>query len=167
MIHTKLKRLREGGAVTRFHTVRTIRQQTVADHSHGVALLVTIVAPEASAELIKAALWHDLSECHTGDTPATAKWASPSLREELHKMGSAFDESHGIRAALSVEEYATLKWCDMMDLVLWCMEEVHMGNRNAIKIANNGLRWLGGVVPPSEEAKALLRDVRLEVQLHE
>jgi 5'-deoxynucleotidase YfbR-like HD superfamily hydrolase len=167
MMHAKLKRLREGGSVTRFHTVRTIRQQTVADHSHGVALLVTVVAPHASAELLKAALWHDLSECHTGDTPATAKWTSPALRDELHKMGSGFDEAHGIRATLSIEERQILKWCDMMDLVMWCMEEVHMGNRNAFKIANNGLRWLAGVEPPTEQAKSLLREVRLEVQLHE
>ena len=58
----KLEFILAGTEVTRYHTVRTLVQETVGHHSHGVAMLCLFLAPDASANLLKAALVHDLAE---------------------------------------------------------------------------------------------------------
>ena len=62
-----------GAEVTRYHTVFTINKETVGHHSHGVAMMVLMIKPDASASLLKAALCHDLSEQVVGDIPSPAK----------------------------------------------------------------------------------------------
>ena len=57
-----LETFRAAGAVKRYHIVRTLRQQSVAEHSWNVALLVYMIYPQASPKLIKAALTHDVAE---------------------------------------------------------------------------------------------------------
>ena len=81
---------RDAGDVTRFHTLRTIRQQSVAHHSWGVATLLLHVWPEAPASVLRAALWHDVAEIETGDMPAPIKWANPELKKELGDVRDAF-----------------------------------------------------------------------------
>ena len=35
-----------------------------------------------------------------------------------------------------------LKWCDYMELVLWCLEEVQAGNMYASQPAGRALHWM-------------------------
>lgn len=157
-----LKRWRAGSHVTRFHTVRTIRQQTVGEHSHGVALLVIAVYPEASANLLKAALCHDLAEAFTGDTPATAKWASPQLTEALEALERQFIRDYGLHHELSELEAKVLKWADMAELVLYGMEEYLMGNRYAAEFINNGISYLTSMGEVTERSALLLNKIKLD-----
>lgn len=151
-----MSRLREAAAIRRYHTLRTHRVQTVADHSHGVAMIILAIYPEAQAELLKAALTHDLPEIVTGDIPATAKWAHPELGRIENEISAKFRSENGIQCILSSTETDILKWADMMELVLWCIEDVQMGNAYAAEVVERGLAFLRGKDIPTHRAGILL-----------
>jgi len=131
------------------------RQQTVAEHSHGVAVLVTIVEPNASAELLQAALFHDISEAVTGDVPSTAKWAYPEVRAALNAASMDIEQKACLRMTLTVHEQNVLRWCDMAELVLFALEEWYGGNYNARKVVENGMGWLREHEAPTIAAEEL------------
>jgi len=72
------------GSVVRWHTLRTSRAQTLADHKARVALLAVWLAHRLppgrfgamdELELLRAALLHDVPETQLGDLPNPAKQA--------------------------------------------------------------------------------------------
>lgn len=69
--------LRASGHVRRWHTIRTITQQTVAEHSGQALTLLLQLHPDPSFNLIRALLWHDSAERVVGDVP------SPALRADI------------------------------------------------------------------------------------
>lgn len=137
-----MNRLRKGGHVRRYHTVETIGQQTVADHSWGVAMMVLQLQPDASANLLKAALFHDLAEYDTGDTPAHAKWRSKPLKTALDDLERTVEDDLGIGVDLTSDELITLKVADMLELLWFCVEQARMGNRNVDEIWERGNAFL-------------------------
>lgn len=156
---------REAGAVSRYHTVRTLRQQDLSSHSHNVAMLVHLLYPECRKELLLACMYHDLPELVTGDIPAPAKRASVKLGlllEEMEKGTAPLHQDFG----LTPFEEAVLKWCDTFELVLFCTEEMLMGNSYALAPLRKGLSWCESyplvldhtMVGPT--AKSLLTSVR-------
>jgi 5'-deoxynucleotidase YfbR-like HD superfamily hydrolase len=134
----------EGGAVERFHARPGITRHTDAAHSWGVALLIGFLSePMPRAELLLAALTHDLAEHYTGDTPAPAKWAlgtnevCAALEHKiLHLYGLNFE------VALTTEELRLLKIADTMDGLLHCCREIALGNRTVVLVYN---KWLGSL----------------------
>lgn len=132
--------LRDAAAVRRFHTKRTIQTDTLARHSFGVMQLIHFVWPECRKELVLAGMFHDLPEYVTGDIPAPVKRESPQmavLLEELEKgAGPLYQDFH-----LTPAEETVLRWCDMVELALWCTEEVTLGNRYCIPPIKNVMRW--------------------------
>ena len=126
---TKLEFITHGAEVQRYHTVTTLRRETVGHHSHGVAMLCVLLCPSASAELLKAALMHDLAEQITGDIP------SPAKREYYH--GDNFDElerrligESGLKFPLLTDyEKRILKLADISHGALFCVRELELGNR--------------------------------------
>jgi hypothetical protein len=134
--------LRDAAAVKRFHTKRTIREDTLARHSFGVMQIIQCVFPECRKELLLAAMHHDLPEYITGDIPAPAKRNSPQLAvilEEMEKGTTPLYQDFGLTPA---EEFV-LGWADRMELALWCIEEVTMGNRYCIAPIHNVMKWMG------------------------
>jgi len=62
--------------VTRWHIVRTIKDQSVAEHSFNVCMIARAIAKEANIadeDITKAALAHDLDEVLLGDIPTVIK----------------------------------------------------------------------------------------------
>jgi 5'-deoxynucleotidase YfbR-like HD superfamily hydrolase len=153
-----MRLLRAGGCVQRYHTARTLRVQTVADHSWGVAALVAKVYPAAGPTLFRAALFHDVSETFTGDIPATAKWKHPELRAAENAASTHYNTMLGIEHELSGFEYSILKWCDMMELLLWCAEEARMGNTFIVDILRNATEYILTIAPPTDGASKLLSE---------
>ena len=151
----QLKNLRLAGAITRYHTARTIRTQSVGEHSWGVAQLMVYLSPNVSAQALIGALHHDLSELATGDIPAPVKWENAELKDLLKAVEHKFDNMHGLAQDLTRQEYHLLKWCDMMELVLWCMEEMELGNRTIGTIIERGLDYLINLGHPNEKAQEL------------
>lgn len=129
--------LRYAGDVKRLHTAR-IEPQSLAHHQWNVALLLMIVYPDYSKAAMAVALTHDLAELDTGDVPANAKWAEPTLEKALQKLEQRFIDRNALpdKNSLSLKERGILKWCDGAELLLYCTEQVAAGNRYAIEVCH-------------------------------
>ena len=144
--------MRAGGSVQRYHTARTVRSQTNADHSWGVAALVAQVYPEASSTLFRAALFHDVSETFTGDIPTPARRDHPALAEAEHDASTHYNVMLGLEFPLTPKEYDVLKWCDLMELLMWCAEDARLGNTFVVSMLHNGVKYLNEKEAPTQEA---------------
>jgi len=157
--------LRNAGHVRRYHTVQTVGHQTVAEHSfHVTLILLHLTQGKASAELLKAALYHDLPEVYTGDIPATAKWASPVLVNSLKLLEDVFDEHHDLRVNLSEDDKRLLKFADMAELVMYSLDQLRLGNRNMLDIAERGVRYLEEMQYVSAPAVIMMNDLVNQVE---
>lgn len=67
------------GSVRRWHANPDVPAQTLADHQGRVAQIIFFFWPDASAELIYAALHHDCGELYVGDLPGPIKEMNPTL----------------------------------------------------------------------------------------
>lgn len=132
--YLSLRAIREGGQVTRAHTIRHILPYTVGHHSFDVASILLLLHPSPSVALIRAALWHDVSERFTGDIPAPVKWQNLEFADELHKVEERIAEKLGleIEQNLTEEELAWLKGADRLELRMWCKDELSLGNTNVL-----------------------------------
>lgn len=144
----KTKLYRDAGAVNRYHAVRTQRTQTIAEHTFGMLMLIKQVTEgqsehglQSRAVLYEAVMHHDLPELMTGDIPAPIKRAHPELGPLLDSIEQCMYPLYQVYT-LTQEEAALLKWADRMELVLWCLEEVRMGNTYLKTTAARGLGWV-------------------------
>lgn len=143
--HQQVAAVYESGAVRRYHTKRVHQSQTVADHAWGVAMLITLLHPEPSANLLKAALLHDVAEVITGDVPYTAKEAYASLKAACRDAEQEVEKFFRVReymAGITFEEMQWLKAADMLELVLYGMSEIRMGNTTMCEIYDRGVHIL-------------------------
>lgn len=138
----KLISIRKGGDVKRFHTVTMVRENLVSSHSWGVATLICDITENPSANLLKAALYHDVAEHVTGDISAPTKWRFTELASMVSKVEQEIDKELGIQINLDDEELKILKFADMADLVLTCAQEYRLGNREALEIVRRGVTFL-------------------------
>lgn len=151
-------RLYEAGSVKRWHTKLTIKDQDLAAHSWGVAMICAHIYPH-NAELIQAALTHDLHEHEAGDIPYPFKRGNPAVKEAYAKQEESFAKDHAIAPYLGEELYHALKWADMMELLMWARREINMGNRNLLhtqEVATAALLQMGH---PNEAAEYLFSEV--------
>lgn len=147
---------RDAGAVKRYHTKRTLRVQSVAEHTFGMLMLVKQVLEQhdevySEADvfwLYNAIMHHDLPELYTGDVPAPIKRAHPEL-------GPLLDSIEKDLAPLYRDDtvdpafVGLIKWADRMELVLWGLEEFRMGNTYTTQLVSRGLGWiLASFIPP-------------------
>lgn len=150
------------GAVKRYHVMRTHRTQTVAEHSQGVAIIILQIFPAADARLLRAALTHDFHERDTGDMPSTAKWKFPGLKAAMQEAEDQWNGDHAGYgdSALPDFEKRILKWADYLELMLWSIEEMMLGNRYGAESYGNISRALEHMQPPTTEAGQLFTQTR-------
>ena len=123
--------LARGRATTRFHTETVIRPQNIADHSFGVAWLCWYLegcAPRA--DLLMAALAHDMAEQSTGDVPSPVK-RTLGVGPAFYSLEQQVFRDFGIAdfdALLTHDERLTLKRADIIEGMLYCLRERQMGN---------------------------------------
>jgi hypothetical protein len=152
--------LRDAGAILRSHTCRALHHRNVAEHGHGVAMLALTLAqcsegaPLPRAEVLAAALVHDLSEIATGDVPAPVKRNNPDLREVLNRISTDWERHYDLRFDLTRAEQDLLLWCDRVDFALYALEEVTMGNRFFIEYLQRILDWISTMPLPATYAAA-------------
>jgi|GEM_PF-6732363 len=117
------------GNCTRWHTVRTLREQTLADHSCRVALLAVWLGHQLGAgrfpaqyelDTLRLALVHDIPETQYGDVPAPTKGilAQAESLDFDNLVDGMFWEARGIvnpMAAASVIPLRLLKVADILD----------------------------------------------------
>lgn len=140
--------VRDAGAIKRFHTARVIKEESVAEHSFNVAMiLLQLTKGKASRALILAALTHDLGEAATGDIPANIKTSMPeTARYELEEAENRavvamlpYQECHEV---LTEREGNLLHIADRLDGLAKCAEELRMGNRGIITIGERYCSYL-------------------------
>lgn len=126
--------IREGGNVERFHTVRTIKPETVGHHSFLVAWFCWLLANEnPSVNLIMSALSHDLAEHIMGDVPSPTKRAL-DISEKLALVEAGHLGSAGLLFELTAKENRTLKIADIFSGMMFCIQERYMGNRVLVEV---------------------------------
>lgn len=119
-----------GGRTKRFHTVSTIKENTVAEHTYGVIVLVlALTGGMASKNLILAALAHDMAECELGDVPAPAK-RKLGIYDAFNELEEDVLRTNGWATTLTDEEAKILKIADSLDGFLFCVKEYRMGNHD-------------------------------------
>lgn len=132
----------KGGSVKRYHTVEMIKEQTVAAHSWGVAVILCHIVKNPSAQLLKAALYHDVAEHIIGDMPATTKWRFKELAQAMSEAEQLTELELGIDIRLDEMDKAYLKFADMAELIITCVREYRLGNKDAADIVRRGLTYL-------------------------
>lgn len=151
--YSELLKMRSAGYVERYHTLRHIGKQTDAEHSAQAAVLLMMLHPTASVDLLKAVLTHDLGEWFVGDVP------SPALRTTT-EYGDAYRDAektavrinlptvYRVMNSLNNDERIWLRSVDLLELCLWCSEQLHLGNEYARSPMNRGLQYLHTMLPP-------------------
>lgn len=134
----------EGAAVERFHSRPMLRPVTDGHHSHGVAMLCYVLTEgEASAELLMAALTHDLAEQAASDISAPAKRAL-GIREALGEFEDNILGQFGLKFSheLKPEDLRILGIADQMEGMLSCCRERALGNKFVDLMFSKWVRWI-------------------------
>ena len=137
----QVRTLFDGSAVRRFHTIQTVAENTVGQHSHGVAMFCMLFEDgKPSAALLMKALTHDLAEQYTGDVPSPAKRAL-GIRQEFGVVEEQLLSTVDFSIEVTEHEEVVLKLADCADGMLFCAKERMLGNRSKmIKAAYSNYR---------------------------
>lgn len=153
---------RLGGKVERCHAVPHQGSYSNAAHMWGVAMLMHYLWPEDFPRLAIHCIAHDVPEGWVGDVPATVTNHCNTVREALAVMEHAICEDLGLpnEAELEPEDHAKLKACDRLELYLWCVEQLTLGNVYAAEpIKELDRLWEEHPLPsPADELWSKLRD---------
>lgn len=122
---------RQGGAVERCHNIPHTRRYSTGQHQWGVAMLMHALWPEDFPRLALICLTHDVPEGWVGDIPSpTLRSIDPEARRQImlieQRIARDLDLPHDLD--LSPEDAQKVRFCDLVELLLWCMEEQAMGN---------------------------------------
>lgn len=85
----KINDILRASGVTRWHIVRMVRPQSLAEHTFDVVMIARAIAAIAGVddyEITKAALLHDLDEIVTGDIPTPTKDRARANGWELNDL---------------------------------------------------------------------------------
>lgn len=112
----------------RYHQKDGPTTQNLADHSHGVQLLILHIYPEASKDLLIAAIYHDLPEYAIGDMPSPVK-NDPDIKVKLELLEKKWLDYVEIKMPkLSETEALILKIADCLECAAYAAFQVHNGN---------------------------------------
>src|SRR5215831_77326 len=129
----------EAGMVRRYHAKRVIQHQTIGEHTWGVCMLIywLYYPNKPPQEIIGRALFHDVPEIITGDVPAPAKWRSPALTEALDGLEAMVASELGF--AEHMEPHVVLSYADNVELLMYALSEVKLGNQYLLYTMEKGL----------------------------
>jgi len=101
------------GSVRRWHANPDVPAQTLADHQGRVAQIILFFWPDASPELIYAALHHDCGELYVGDVPAPIKAQNTALGFSVSQAEKQSRAKMGIRPI--EEKHPHLRFADHLE----------------------------------------------------
>lgn len=144
---TPLEFVERGGAVKRYHALTTLISDTVGQHSFHVAWICVLLwkaindDEDPSAQLLLAALSHDLAEQEFGDIPAPTKRAVAAMEKVAH-LEDAHLRQHGFNYTdkLTPAEHFVLKMADYLDGLRFCNHELDLGNSRMMVVRG---RYIG------------------------
>lgn len=160
--------IRNGGETRRYHTWPVLRSQNIAEHSFHVAMLCAWLAgqepPGIGANLLMAALCHDLAEHKMGDLPAPVKRGLPDYPshdgQPLRTFREVWDdiEQEHLEAVelnwehtLTGQERRWLKLADAAEGCFYCIRERAMGNQLIAEVFGNFLGYVESLNPTHAE----------------
>jgi len=165
-----LNALYDTGIVRRFHTVADYSggvQQSVAEHSWGVALILKELCDRTRVDmptaLLFAALVHDAEEAYIGDMPAPTKWRFPALAAEMRVAEESVRRELRLEAANFPEPLiALLKWADGLELYAYAQRRERDGATAYGRIAGNIRTYMLTNLPQYPEALSVLAELTLK-----
>lgn len=127
----RLVQIRAGGRVERCHCFPHHGAYSNAAHQWGVAMLMQVLWPEDFSRLVLYCLTHDVPEAWTGDTPAPVKRYSSPVKMDLDWLEGLIMKDLDLPdcESLSAEDRLKIKSCDILELYIWSMEQVSLGNQ--------------------------------------
>ena len=163
--------------IKRLGTNNVINPISVADHSWLVAMLVMRICDQIHTEkfdelikinyqeftdykskMIQVSLIHDIEETIIGDIPRI-----PDIREEVkilkfsticHINKLLFDNIDGLNYSIfheNMNEYKLVKYCDFFSLLIECIREIQLGNKNFTILAGKTLYLMEDLVRDCED----------------
>ena len=132
-----LSDLARAGHVTRWHSVRTLREQTLAEHHYMVAMIANKLAKNIlganitdsdRVQLLEYALWHDMPEIIMGDISSPCKRKIQQLcNGQKNPIAELEDEIapwlKKIKNNLKPELVVIAKLSDLMDAIIFIAQE--------------------------------------------
>lgn len=164
-----LSALYDTGLVRRFHTLADYSggaQQSVAEHSWGVALILNELCLRhqypLNARLVVAALVHDAEEAYVGDMPAPTKWRFPALAKAMNVAEAAVRSELAIDVWLSEDDHSLLKWADGLELYAYAQRRARDGAAAYRRVALNIRTYMLTNFPQYPAALSILAELTLE-----
>lgn len=156
----KISTLLKAGAVRRFHVMPTIRENTVAEHSWQVVMLVLLLTDyTAPAEWLIYAAQHDMAEFETGDIPSPAK-KLVGIKDQVSAAEESVLEQFGVvMPTISAEGHKVMKLADCLSGMLNCVTERSMGNKNVTECFHNYLAYVIEAGPYSRIQAGIIEEV--------
>lgn len=156
---------RKASNIKRFHLLYTQRQNFTGQHSYNAAMLALscLSDPECTLDrnqiksAVVALLLHDIPELEIGDISAKALWSNELLKKAIGDAEMAWtvdnvpDALIGYmplwrpEAPVSEEGQKVdrlIDWCDRMELVMFCKEEIMLGNQALNRCYRAGCEYL-------------------------
>ena len=136
----------QAGDIKRYHTFPIIGEQTVGTHTYGVMQLVRYLTKDmCSTELLLATLDHDVPEAIVGDMPHTTKTESTELKEAMNIVEGRICRDYGMLYKLTTLEKVILKTADLMEMGLFGLRQIDLGNINGRGIVENIIKALSSM----------------------
>lgn len=140
-----------GGSVRRYHTEEGVHQQTVAEHSWRMAVILHHLYP-GRQDLLVAALHHDLAEGLLGDIPAPVKrW--PGLKAATADLETSYMNFIGVQFPLGDTDETRLKCVDYLELVATTARQP---GKDAARIAATGAGYVTAAAHALPAAEAVV-----------
>lgn len=145
----------QAGQVRRYHTKPMANPQTIADHTWGVMIILDQIydkLPPTNEKLmsltkvLRYALYHDVAEYVTGDSPYTAKRLLGKAFQKLEAKAEKFLGINKLIPELDASDMTYFKIADMFELMHFCTEQIKQGNRNFVDIYFNGYAYISNVI---------------------
>ncbi len=141
----------------RFPTIRGLQNESVAEHSYYTSLYALLLADmevESGktvdyAKLLRMCLIHDIAEVRISDIPRPVKHANPRVNEEMDILAEqaysslvrslpSFSSERFMKSWRDMRsrtfESKLYKAADLLEALVWVVEEDLMGRRNAKRL---------------------------------
>lgn len=160
-MHNYYLKLRGLKDIKRCNTQRRIHDEDVLQHSCAVTMLVMIVADELNSKghgvnvelAMRKAILHDSEEIYMSDIIYPVKRHNKQIAEMLKTVTKEMGDEYYSQFDASVWRYRTLgdtskegvegeivHLCDMVELAVYCYEEIALGNKSMFDLFNKAVR---------------------------
>lgn len=156
--------------IQRWHTARTIKSQSVGEHTYRALQLLRYIAYplDLSSNTIFAMLDHDVPEVVTGDVPFSAKREHSELKFAVDAVESIVRLEFEARYDLTPELKSLIKQADLLEMAYFGLEEANLGNKFGGHVIHNIINALmqlqeGSGIPLSNRTVKLIELISIEI----